>query len=274
MRRFLFFIFYFLLFTTVTGFAQLPPVGQWREYLPYNSAIDVTAGNDKIYCATPYSLFTVNTKENSVERLSRITGLSETGISAIKYDEANNKLVIAYTNSNIDILFRNDIFNIPDIKRKAVSGDKAVYHIYPLNKKYYLSTGLGIVVMDGEKYETNNTWIIGNTGNTVRVNGLTSDASFFYAATEDGLKKAQVTAGNLSNYTNWQLLTGSNGLSTGACKAVVTINNKIVVSKNDSLFIQTGNNWNLLYADGWPVISLNSTGNKLDTLSTQSHRRK
>jgi Two component regulator propeller len=264
MRQFLFFIFNFLLLRTITCFAQLPPVGQWREHLPYNSAIDVTAGNDKIYCATPYSLFTVDTKENSVERLSRITGLSETGISAIKYDEANNKLVIAYTNSNIDILYRNDIFNIPDLKRKVISGDKAVYNIYPLNKKYYLSTGLGVVVMDGEKYETNDTWIIGNNGNAIRVNGLTSDASFFYAATEDGLKKAPVTGNNLSNYLNWQLVTGSNGLSAGACKGVVIVNNKVVVLKNDSLFVQSGTNWNLLYTDGWPVVSINSTGNKLE----------
>ena len=48
--------------------------------------------------------------------MSRITGLNETGISTIQYDKANEKLLIAYTNSNIDIIYRNDIINIPDIK--------------------------------------------------------------------------------------------------------------------------------------------------------------
>ena len=75
--------------------------------------------------------------------MSRVTGLSETGISAIQYDEANSKLFIAYTNSNIDIIYRNDIFNVPDIKRDNIIGDKNIYNIYPLQKNYYLSTGLG-----------------------------------------------------------------------------------------------------------------------------------
>ena len=103
------------------------PIGVWKEYLPYNSALDIAAGDNKIYCATPYSLFTVDLSDNSVERSSRITGLSETGVSAIHYDENNHKLLIAYANSNIDIIYRNDIFNIPNIKRENVSGDKSIF---------------------------------------------------------------------------------------------------------------------------------------------------
>ena len=87
----------------------------WKEYLPYNSAIDVAAGDDKIYCATPYSLFTVDLTDNSIERLSKITGLTETGVSAISYDELTHQFFIAYSNSDIDIVYRNDIFNILNI---------------------------------------------------------------------------------------------------------------------------------------------------------------
>ena len=80
-----------LILNIVSTFAvaqqSLQPVGEWREHLPYQSAIDVTAGNNKIYAATPYSLFSVDQNENSVERLSKITGLSETGVSAIQYDK-------------------------------------------------------------------------------------------------------------------------------------------------------------------------------------------
>jgi hypothetical protein len=228
----------------------LPPVGQWREHLPYNSAIDVTAGGDKIWCATPYSLFSVNAKDNSIERLSRVTGLNETGISAIKYDEVNSKLFIAYSNSNIDIIYRNDIYNVPDIKRDNIIGDKNIYNIYPLGKNYYLSTGLGVIVIDGDRYEVKDSWLIGNGGNQVKVNGFTSDAAFFYAATEEGLKKAAVNTSNPADYSNWQLVSGSNGLSTGICKNVLTVSNKIVVQQNDSLFVLNGSNWSLFYADG------------------------
>jgi hypothetical protein len=257
------FIASFFLSASIAAQQLLSPIDQWREHLPYNSAIDVTAGNDKVWCATPYSLFTVNPIDNSIERLSRVTGLNETGISAIKYDDANNKLFIAYSNSNIDIIYRNDIYNVPDIKRDNIIGDKNIYNIYPRGKNYYLSTGLGVIVIDGDRYEVKDSWFIGNGGNQVKVNGFTSDDNFFYAATDEGLKKAAINTPNLANYTNWQTVSGSNVLSAGVCENVLNVQNKVVLEKNDSLFALNGNTWNLLYADGWPIISSNTTANKL-----------
>jgi hypothetical protein len=258
-------------FAAIAGWAQqpLPPIGQWREHLPYNSAIDVTAGDSKVYCATPYSLFSVNISDNTVERYSRVTGLNETGISAIRYDETNSKLFIAYSNSNIDIIYRNDIYNVPDIKRDNIIGDKNIYNIFPLGKNYYLSCGLGVIVIDGERYEVKDSWFIGNGGNPVKVNGFTGDGSNFYAATEEGLKKVPVNSSNPANYANWQVVSGSNGLPAGACKNVLNVQNKIVVQKNDSMFIQNGNNWTLLYTDTWPFVSSNTTEDKIQLCERQ-----
>lgn len=246
-----------------------PPIGQWREHLPYNSAIDVTAGGDKVYCATPYSLFSVEINDNIIERYSRVTGLSETGLSAIKFDEISDQLFIAYNNSNIDIIYRNDIYNIPDIKRDNIIGDKNIYNIYPQNKNYYLSTGLGVIVIDGERYEVKDTWFIGNGGNQVKVNAFTSDGTFFYAATEEGLKKAAMNAANLADYTSWQIISGTNGLSAGPCKNIITVDNKVILQKNDSLFVQNGTSWSLFYTDGWPFVSTNTTENKIQLCERQ-----
>jgi hypothetical protein len=226
-------------------------------------AIDLAGGNEKVYCATSYSLFSVDRKDNSIERMSRVTGLSETGISAICYDRENEKLFIAYSNSNIDIIFRNDIINLPDIKRDNIIGDKNIYAIYPLGKNYYLSTGLGIIVIDGEKYEVRDSWFIGNGGDHVKVNGFTSDGNFFYAATEDGLKKTAINTPNPADHASWQMVSGSNGLTAGACQNVLSVQNKVVVQKNDSLFVQNGNTWSLFYENGWPVINTNISENRI-----------
>lgn len=260
------------MFASVVAAAQdgIPPIGQWREHLPYNSAIDLTAGDGKVYCATPYSVFAVNVPDNTVERFSRVTGLNETGVTAIQYDEVNKKLFIAYSNSNIDILYRNDIYNVPDIKRSAISGDKKIYNIYPLGKKYYLSTGLGVIVIDGDRYEVKDSWFIGNGGNYVKVNGFTSDPDFFYAATEEGLKKISRLVNDPANYANWQTISGGNGLPAGPCKNVLEVQGKIIVQINDSLFLQTGSGWNFLYTDTWPFISSNSTENKIQLCERQS----
>jgi streptogramin lyase len=261
--RFIFLFIFFCLVEKASSQNPSSPIGSWKEYLPYNSAIDVAAGDNKIYCATPYSLFTVGVQDNSIERLSKITGLSETGISAIHYDETNHKLFIAYANSNIDIVYRNDIFNIPDIKRQNITGDKSIYNIYLLNNDYYLSTGLGVIVIDGDRYEIKDSWFIGNNGNHVKVNGFVSDGNFFYAATDEGLKRTPVTNSNPSNYLSWELLSGTNGLPPGPCGNVVAAVNKVVVLKNDSLFAFDGNNWNLFYSDGNPITAINSTADKI-----------
>ncbi|MBK6382908.1 MAG: hypothetical protein IPF69_05460 [Chitinophagaceae bacterium] len=262
-----------ILFIALQTVAQepMPPIGQWREHLPYNSAIDVTAGDGKVYCATPYSLFSVTIAGNTVERFSRVTGLSETGVSAINYDEGNKKLLIAYSNSNIDIIYRNDIYNVPDIKRSTIIGDKNIYNIYPLGKNYYLSTGLGVVVIDGDRYEVKDSWFIGNGGNQVKVNGFTSDGTYFYAATEEGLKKVARNSPNLANYSNWQTVSGGNGLTAGPCNNVLTVQDKIIVQKNDSLFVQNGTNWSFLYTDTWPFISSNTTENKIQICERQAN---
>ena len=79
--------------TQLLSQASNPAIGSWREHLPYNSAIDVTASEDKIYCATPYSLFVVDQAMNTIERWSRVTGLSETGVSTIRYDRESEKII-------------------------------------------------------------------------------------------------------------------------------------------------------------------------------------
>lgn len=223
----------------------------------------MAAGNGKVFAATPYSLFSVTLADNSVERLSRVTGLSETGISAICYDNAQEKLFIAYSNSNIDILYRNDIINLPDIKRDNIIGDKTIYSIYPLEKNYYLSTGLGVVVIDGERYEVKDSWFIGNGGQQVKVNGFTSDATTFYAATEQGLKRASRNAANLADHNQWEMLSGNNGLPAGDCRNVLTVQNNLIAEAESKLWIWNGNNWTVWYQDEWPIISATVAENKV-----------
>jgi ligand-binding sensor domain-containing protein len=252
-----------LLFLFAAAQPPIPPVGMWREHLPYNSAIDVTAGDNKIWCATPYSLFTVATADNTIERWSRVTGLNETGVSAIRYDAANEKLFIAYTNSNIDIIYRNDIYNVPDIKQDNIIGDKSIYNIYPLGKNYYLSTGLGVVVIDGERYEVKESWFIGNNGNQVKVNGFASDGNYYYAATEIGLKRALMSATNLADHNNWQTIGAANNLSPGPCSNVFMVQNRLILHKNDSLFVLNGANWSFLYTDTWPILRSSTTEGKI-----------
>jgi hypothetical protein len=241
----------------------------WREHLPYQVAVDVTASATKVYAATPLSLFSVDMQTSEVERFSKVTGLSETGISTIKFDALSQKLYVAYSNSNIDVLTTNSIHNIPGLKRSTISGNKNIYHIFPDGARCYLSTGLGIIVLDAEKYEIRESWSIGDGGGYVKINGFTKTGQFFYAATDQGLKRTAISTTNPADFRTWQNLSGINGLASSVAKGVVTFHNKAVVLQNDSLFIEEGNQWRFFFANGVPVVSVNVSNNQL-LLSQQS----
>lgn len=104
-----------LILVTITGFTQTTGIGQWREHLPYSQCIAVKEAGSKIYCATPYSIFYYDKDDNSIQRISKINGLSDIGISTINYSSAYSTLVIAYTDANVDLIKNNTIINMPDI---------------------------------------------------------------------------------------------------------------------------------------------------------------
>jgi frataxin-like iron-binding protein CyaY len=237
---------------------NIPPIGMWREHLPYQNTIDVTASTEKIYAATLYSVFSVEKSSGEITRLSKISGLSETGVSTIRFDESLNKLYIAYTNSNIDVIDATGIHNMPDLKRENIAGDKSIYHFFPSGGLCYLSTGIGVIVADPVKYEIKDTWFIGDSGNHVKTYMFTKDNSFFYAATEEGLKRTSVNTLNPTDFHAWQKI----GPGT-VCKGVANVQNKVIVLRNDSLFDVNGNNTDFFYANGHPVVSINATGGKL-----------
>ena len=247
------------LFIFSMAVAQLTPVGQWREYMEDRSGFRVTISPDKVYTASKFGAYSVSKADGEIERLNKVTGLYDAGIRSIKYNSSNNKLLIAYNNSNLDVVYRNDIINIPDILRSNISGDKNIYDISFVNDKAYLSSGLGVIVVDLAKYEISSTYYMGNSGGNVKVNGFAADATRFFAATEEGLKTANQTASNLSDYRNWTLLSGANGLPAGPATQVMVIQDKVIAQYFTSLYVLNGSTWQLLYNDDWRWENVNAS---------------
>lgn len=269
MRRILFLI----LISPFFGLAQntYPPIGLWREHLPYQGSVGVTSSANKVYSATPYSIFSVDLASKEISRYSKVSGLSETGISTISFDPVSQKLYVAYSNSNIDVIDSRGIHNIPDLKRENISGDKNIYQVYPDNNRAYLSTGLGVIVLDADKMEIRESWFIGDNGGNVKVNAFVKNNNFFYAATEEGLKKIATTSSNPADFTKWQKVSGTNGLPGNAARSVAVLNGKTIALQNDSLFIENGTSWSLFFANNWPTTSINTSENKLFVCQRQAN---
>jgi len=125
--------------------------GSWLDYLSYSEATKIAVGNNKVFCASSGGLFYYDVQDNSVVKISEIFTLSDFGIKTIAYNSTLDVLVIAYNNSNIDLVYKNRVINLSDIKRKQLTGDKTIYNISFIGKEAYLSTGFGIVVLNLEK---------------------------------------------------------------------------------------------------------------------------
>lgn len=257
-----------LLLVPLLSRGQTQPVGQWREHLPWHSAIQVTHTDEQVWAATPYSIFAIDPDENSITRYTKISGLTETGISAIAADPASGQLVIAYTNSNVDVFDDGSVININAIKNSTITGDKTIYSIFVSNRLAYLCTGIGIVAIDLEKHQVKDTYIIGDGGEKLIVNALTFNEGFFYAATEAGVKKAAAGNTNLADFRSWQ--TETNGLSAGPVQAVAVAQNSMLAVKNDSLFILDGANWDFLYHDGWKIKDIKVSNDRILLSETQN----
>ncbi len=257
----------FLFLSSITGFAQTTGIGQWRDHLPYSQCIAVKEVGSRIYSATPYSVFYYDKEDNSIQRINKINGLSDIGISTINYNAAYNTLVIAYSNANIDLIKNGSILNISDIKRASILGNKTINDIYFIGQYAYLSCGFGIVVLDVDKEEIHDTYYIGANGGQVNVLGLTkSDQDTLFAATQHGIYLAFAKSSNLANYQSWKKDTRLNTVTQYG--NIINFNGQVVVSKSystqDTLYRYSNGSWNKWVLDfSNPVRHFESTYGKL-----------
>ncbi|HNW69980.1 MAG TPA: two-component regulator propeller domain-containing protein [Bacteroidales bacterium] len=249
MKKNLFILFFFFIYV-FSATAQDIGIAEWQIHLPYKKCIAVDIAVDRIYCATPYSIFYFDKNDNSVNTITKNNGLSDVNISTIRYSQQFGYLVVAYTNANIDLISTDGVINISDVKRKPILGNKNINNITLIGNYAYLSCGFGIVVLDLVNKEIKDTYYIGPNGTSVNVLDLACDGAKFYAATSTGVFEADYNNANLANYANWSkdtLLPDPNG----TYNSIVAFQNKIYAShttpeyRHDTIFVFDGNGWSV-----------------------------
>ena len=196
-----------IVFLTQAVKAQIP-VGSWQIHLPYQNVKCIANAGNYIYGASASGLFSYNKNNGEIRDLSKIDGLSDVEPSTLAYSSKSEVLVIGYKNGNIDLWSENSTpINISDIKRKLISADKRINHILIIDAYAYLSCGFGIVVINTDKQEVADTYIIGEGSTFVNINELAYNDSCFYAATNNGIFKANRNNNLLVDYKNWSRIT-------------------------------------------------------------------
>lgn len=246
----------FILIFFLRGFSNINAqvgIGQWRDHLPYSKYIAVANTNDKIYAATPYGLVFFNKSDQSVQRLNKINGLSDNRISDIGSSQSNT-LIIAYRNTNLDLIKGKRVINLSDIKRKSIIGNKFINKIHIEGELAYLACGFGIVVIDLLGEEVKDTYLIGAEASHVNVQDIVLNDTAIFAATDQGLYMASLSSTNLADFSNWKQISNIPSINPDYnlienFGGNIVLNNRIPDYNTDKLYVFDGINWTSLDLD-------------------------
>ena len=132
-------------------------IGTWREH--YNNFnIQQVIKGDQYYIASKNQLIVYNETTGKIGFLGKSDGLHEIGIQTIAWDAQNEQLIIAYTNSAIDIVKGDQVYLINGIKNTSLFNNKEIKSIRISKGLGFVETGFGIVVIDLTLHEIKETW--------------------------------------------------------------------------------------------------------------------
>ena len=207
----LIFNFQFSIFNSVQGQTA---VGKWRSCLDYSAVYHVAVASDRVYAAGQGGLFVYDLDDLTVIPLTKGSGLNDAGVATMAYDPVSRCLVVAYNNSNVDIRYDGHTYNLSDIKRSEIPGDRSVNHVRFYNGRAYLCAGFGVVVVNLQRYEIEETWYLGDGGGYTPVYDLAVAGDSIYASTGEGLKRIALADRHPSVADRWETDTRIAGQAT------------------------------------------------------------
>ena len=217
------------------------PVGSWRLHLSYNDIRHVETGEQQIFAAANSGVLVYDLAERSLHTYNKLNGLSNTGISALKYDAARDQLLVGYEDGDLDIIHGNTVINFPRLQDADVTVAKKINHISIHGNLAYLSTAYGVVTFDLQQIEIKETWRdLGAGGETLSVFQTTFLNDSIFLASGSGVLAGSIDD-NLLDFNNWTRFTSGN--FAGPVRSIVTFQNKVYAPGTLGLYRFGGDSW-------------------------------
>ncbi len=263
MKKTVFYLQFIFLSFAIQG--QNTPIYNWQEHLSYGNAKHILEVENHIYCATENGLFYYNKEDYTINRLNKITGLSDVGVSAMNYDSENNIIIITYYNTNVDLIKGDDIINITDIKDKFITGEKEIHNVDIEEGVAYFSTSFGLLLMDLKKEEIIDTYKIGENGNFVGINDCYIDDTCIFVGTTDGVYFADKNSNTLFDFNSW---TKHPSHPSEVSEIIVNSSGILFNSQYPSLKVRNCNGY---YLEIGSIISVYQNNNLISEVSADSN---
>ncbi|MEO5601818.1 MAG: T9SS type A sorting domain-containing protein [Cyclobacteriaceae bacterium] len=247
--------------SSVYGQTNLAP-GTWRYHLSYNLILNLAISEENIFAANESGVLVFNRKEKNITTFNKLNGLSNSGITNLKYDAANAQLLVAYEDGGLDFIRENTITNFSRLKDAGVTGPKKVNHISVKGNLAFFSTNYGVVVFDLLLHEIKETWRdLGVSGQILPVlqSAFLNDSIFI--ATAKGVMAGDLND-NLLDYRNWKRYTTGN--FSGIVSSLTLFNNQIYATGPTGVYAYQNGVWSLQnFLQNEVIVSLTSSAENL-----------
>lgn len=256
-----FFLLSFCLSALLLSGQGLQPIGQWRDHLPMRSILSLELAGNSLVAGTPFGYFIYTPSSKEISTFTKSDGLSEVVLRLISKAPNAEKTLLVYENANLDLIAGDQVRNIPDLLKSNIQDDKTINHVQWIGEDAFLSTNFGIVVLNAQRVEIKDTYRPGKNGSSVIINQTVLYKGMLYAATSQGLLKANFPSSSLADFRNWSIEEIID--SQDPIQRVVVWNDKLVAERNDSVFQKSDNQWNLIYSSKKKITTIVVVNNQL-----------
>jgi len=253
-----------LIILTNPLFAQIGTL-DWRVHFSAFNPTGIAQNDDEIFMATSNGLVIYDKSDQSVSTLDLTNGLSDLGASAIV--GSSEYVVVGYSNGNIDVIEDDVITNIPWIKKSEISGDKYINNLKIDGKTLYVSSSIGLVVINLEKMEVSDTYYPYENPSVIDFD-IYQDT--FFVVSPVGIYKAHRNTPYLNDFNQW---TKESNLPSYLLNAnfnnIETFGSKLLFSyssaafQSDSIYYFENNTFNTYSGNPLSINSLVVQNNKL-----------
>ena len=194
-----------LLMFAVSTCLQAAQIGSWNVYLSYHNATKNVAAGKTIYTVANGDLYSYNTEDSEVRTYDNLNILNDVDIADIGYSQEAKKIILIYSNCNIDLEISN---------------------LYIYGSMAYLSTGFGLIEVDMKEGVFRNTYRLGLEGTCVAAN-----ENNVFLGTTSGLYVCSKQE-NMQLQSNWKKHQGSTDWSK-----LLFYKDQLLGVRKDSLFV-------------------------------------
>lgn len=200
-------------------------IGSWKAYPALQIATKNIPVDNKIYSLCEGNLFSYDIQTTEVYVYDRINSLHDNDIHSMEYCNSEKKLMLIYTNGNIDLIYpNNEVVNLKQLKDKNYP-TLSINNLSITDHIAYISTNFGIISVDLQKEIFINTYDLGKN-----VQSCITDDSFIYASTSEGFYKGDLKK-NLLDKSNWEYI------SNFTFDKIIFFQNELFcIRKNEGLF--------------------------------------